>query len=305
MPLNTGHQIKGQRAELLAAAEFESQGFPVCNISNRDFGLDLALYVPMRPPTCRQVDEIIDSVSEDYIEISAEFIHAQVKSSDKHTIKFSHLQQWAAAIDSGATIILVYVSSGKISTLYGPGAISAAYATAINNNQATISMTTVEADDVFSFTDAPSNQLGVILYSLAMCPTIAIDFESIRKVEDGESFREFVQAHQDLIDSFVFSEYPAGRALDRELELGADGVKREVYSVLSELWTAFKLGTPENNELDDLAVGEVGRISDFEYQGNKYTQYQYKDDFFRGVPSPRLGRDFKNFCSLIEVMRES
>ncbi len=304
MPLNTGNQIKGQRAELLAAAEFESQGFPVCNISNRDFGLDLALYVPMRPPTCRQVDEIIDSVSKDYIEISAEFIHAQVKSSDKHTIKFCHLRKWAAAIDSGATIILVYVSSGKISTLYGPGAISAAYATAFNNNQATISMTTVEADDVFSFTDTPSNQLGVILYSLAMCPTIAIDFESVRKVEDWESFREFVQAHQDLIDDLVFSEYPAGRALDRELDSGAAGVKHEVSSALSELWTAFKLGSLENNQLDDLVDEETERISFSEYQGDKYTQHQYKDDFFRGVPSPRLGRDFKNLCSLIEVMRE-
>lgn len=304
MPLNTGSQIKGQRAELLAAAEFECQGFPVCSISNRDFGLDLALYVPLRPLTRRQVDEITDSAFQATFEISAEFIHAQVKSSNKHTIKFSHLQQWAAAIDSGASIVLVYVSGGRISTLYGPGAISAAYSTAFDNNQESISMNVAETDDVFSFSDAPSNQLGIVLYSLAMCPTIGIDYDSIRGVEDWESFQEFVRAHHSLVDDLVFSEYPAGRALDKELDGGASGVESVVSWTLSELWSAFNLGSLDDIELHSLVENEVERISTFEYQGHKYTQYQDKDDYFRKVPLPRIGNDFKKFCSLIEVLCE-
>lgn len=275
----------------------EEAGFPTCDISHRDFGLDLSLYVPAVPLTRGEVRNLQEG-GEYSGEITASFIHAQIKATADWRIDRAHLDQWASAIERGTTIVLIFCQKNSY-TVIPPSGIVEARDSSFCNNIASADMNSF-VDDAAQIPIQSIHHLGLFLWSVSQCPTISIDFESIYAVCDWPTFRSFISSHSALITDLVFMEHPAGRALNHAIDFDSLGLISEVAAIIESLWCEFNVRCDgADDEIRSLAEDLVMDISSNEYQPDKYVQYQLTDDYFREPPPLRLAGDFKAMLKLI------
>lgn len=297
MPLNNSNTIKGRRAELLCAAMLEEAGFPTCDISHRDFGLDLSLYVPAAPLS-RAENSTLQEGGEYSGEITANFIHAQIKATDSWRIDRQHLDQWASAIELGTVIVLIFCRR-KTFTVIPPSGILEARNCCLSNDTHSADMAKF-LDEAIEIPTQSTHRLGLFLWNLSQCPTIAIDFDSVYEVSDWETFRHFIYCHSDLITDLIFVNHPAGRALNHAFDFGSAGLIDEVEHIVESLWLAFDVRCEEQDEkIRGLAESLAMDISNNEYQPDKHVQFQLTDDYFRDRPPLRLESDFEAMLTLI------
>ncbi|MDK8545199.1 hypothetical protein QP903_02485 [Corynebacterium pseudodiphtheriticum] len=290
MPKNTANQIHGCVGESRLIVELEEQGFPVSDISGRDFGLDLSLMVPERPLTAKEVTLIKKSEQIDSYEVSAQFIHVQVKSTASMYIERQHLAQWASAIDKGSIVVLVFVRSGYIE-IFPPHVIREAYSVCIEKTNNSVCMdgfgdgsglSNRKAVKISTEITRPANVLGLFMYSLLIADDIALDLEALFSVRNEKSFLSFLESHNELLKDVVFDNYAPGRDLDEALASPFDGVSRVIQGMVTRLKKAFGL------ECCDTSVFEENfrhQVDIHEYQGPKYTENQKGENYFREVPA--------------------
>lgn len=296
MPSNTINAVKGRRAELLCAAMLEEAGFPTCDISHRDFGLDLSLYVPAVPLARGEVRNLQEG-GEYSGEITANFIHAQIKATEEWRISRSHLDQWASAIDRGTVIILVFCCQ-NVYTVFPPSGIVQARDYCLRSETGSANMTSF-ADDAVEIPTRSIHHLGLFLWGVSQCPTICIDLDAIYKVRDWQTFTAFINSHSELITDLIFRRHPAGRALNHAMDSDSEGLIGEVEGIVESLWCEFDIRcVGVDDKIRSLAEGLVMDISS-EYQSDKYVQHQLTDDHFRERPPVRLDEDFKSMLKLI------
>lgn len=298
MPKNTFSSVKGRRAELQCAAMLEGAGFPTCDISHRDFGLDLSLYVPVKPLTRTEVSKLENGG--DYKgEISASFIHAQIKATNGQKIGKPHLDQWASAIELGTAIVLVFVNKDGY-TVFPPSAIVEARDYCLINATSSVNMADV-GDEALIVREQSVHRLGLFLWKVSQCPTISVDFDAIDAVSDWESFETFIWSNSDLVTDLVFSRHPAGRALNDALVTGLNELIAEIgEEIIGPLWDAFGARCSMQAEnIHGLAESMTSHIESNEYQSPKYVVYQRTDDYFRPRPSMRIWREFEALQTII------
>ena len=305
LPKSTAAQTKGKCAELLTAAEFEVQGFPACDIS-RDFGLDLSLAVPANPLTCRQVDALRRSeTTGGSFEVSAKFIHVQIKATNSFLIDSSHLAQWSAAIDAGSTIIIAFLRGGRL-RIYEPEDIQYAFRYCCAEGKKHVAMKKAAGEGHLFELNSSSNRLGLFLYGLSECPSININFDSIDRVCDWSSFIDFFEEYRSILEQLIFIKYPVGRALDTAFlfstEIGS--IRGSVESFLLKLLEVFESYVQIDFDDEDLDDYVNSFLIDFEWRyrvGEKYTYNQMTDDEFQDPPPPRLNLQLENFYSIIRA----
>lgn len=312
MPKNTSSQIFGRLGELRLAIELEEQGFPVAEVSSRDFGIDLSLMVPEEPLSSKTVAQIKKSKQVASYAISAQFIHVQVKNTEKMKIKREHLSQWAAALDKGAVIVLAFVRKDYIE-IFPPNLLSKAYDKCCNKETNSISMKKFRTMDSHDFSNRSSkkltfensefsnqNALGLFIYSLLIQKDIELDLASLLSVDQTlENFLSFLDKHETLLKDYVFANYAPGRDLDRALDSEYCEVEDCIRYVTKKLKQAFGL------ELEDTSKYEenfMHSIVTEEYQGYYRTLNQVGNDYFREVPSDSF---FKSFDLLIKIIESS
>lgn len=305
LPKSTAAQIKGKCAELLAAAEFEMQGFPACDTSGRDLGLDLSLTVPANPLTCRQVDALRRSETRGIFEVSAKFIHVQIKATNSFLIDSSHLAQWSAAIDAGSTIIIAFLRGGRL-RIYEPEDIQYAFRYCCAEGKKHVSMKKAAGEGHLFELNSSSNRLGLFLYGLSECPSININFDSIDRVCDWSSFIDFFEEHKYTFEQLIFIKYPVGKVLDAALDSWYEvmEIRGDIKSFLLELLEIFEPYVQidfDDCNLDEYLDSFLFYLVSNYRVGEKRTYNQMTDYDFEDPPPPRLNLQLKNFYDIIKA----
>lgn len=311
MPKNTTSHIKGRVAELELIKLLELQGFPTVDISSRDYGVDLSAQVPTEILGSQDINKINNYESGESFEMSATFVHLQVKSTHRKTIKTEHLGQWSAANERGLTHVLVFVRK-NYAELYSPTAIRDAYFAAVHDGVQTLSMEKFKNDSVTlpigTRAQFNSNRLGLALRSFMLYPIIEFDVNSLIKMKRGDSpsFQQFLNNSEELFKGLVLARYPVGRTFNQAFD--DQSVSHTIYEHMREIERTLN-SQVNNSQVPDKFESimyekaiEIAENMDYFYQTRNFVELDNGAPLHQGASYARTSEEFQTLLNIIKKL---